>query len=46
MTRLHFLAGHILIAGLTHAQTGVTNPISEACGPSVVCINRYANVLP
>ncbi|RAK93619.1 lactonohydrolase [Aspergillus costaricaensis CBS 115574] len=31
---------------LVQAQTGVTHPISEECGPSVVCVNHYANVLP
>ncbi|RMZ44632.1 lactonohydrolase [Aspergillus flavus] len=36
----------LVLSGLTHAQTGVTSPIAEACGPSMVCINRYANVLP
>lgn len=36
----------LLIAGLVGAQTGVTDPIAENCGPSVVCINKYANVLP
>ncbi|OJK02962.1 hypothetical protein ASPACDRAFT_76061 [Aspergillus aculeatus ATCC 16872] len=35
-----------LAPGLARAQTGVTQPISEDCGPSVVCINRYGNVLP
>ncbi|KAI9928522.1 hypothetical protein ASPWEDRAFT_336980 [Aspergillus wentii DTO 134E9] len=36
----------LLFASFVHSQTGVTNPISEKCGSSVVCINRYANVLP
>ncbi|KAL1856060.1 hypothetical protein Plec18170_003928 [Paecilomyces lecythidis] len=35
-----------LVAGLVRAQTGVTDPITEKCGPSVVCVNKYANVLP
>ncbi|BCR86996.1 SMP-30/gluconolactonase/LRE family protein [Aspergillus chevalieri] len=41
-----FAAIFFLLAGITRAQTGLTNPISEDCGPSVVCINKYANVLP
>ncbi|PYH40600.1 SMP-30/gluconolactonase/LRE family protein [Aspergillus saccharolyticus JOP 1030-1] len=36
----------LLTPGLAQAQTGVTEPISENCGPSVVCVNRYGNVLP
>lgn len=35
-----------LLAGVVHAQTGVTRPLAEPCGHSVVCVNRYANVLP
>ncbi|KAJ9273499.1 hypothetical protein DTO212C5_573 [Paecilomyces variotii] len=35
-----------LIAGLVRAQTGITNPLTTKCGPSVVCVNKYANVLP
>lgn len=34
------------LLGTVRAQTGVTDPIYENCGPSVVCINHYANVLP
>ena len=44
MAWLQFLG--LVLSELTHAQTGVMSPIAEACGPSVVCINRYANVLP
>lgn len=35
-----------LFARLALTQTGVIDPISEDCGPSVVCVNHYANVLP
>ncbi|KAL4896371.1 lactonohydrolase [Aspergillus ambiguus] len=34
------------LIGVARTQSGVTTPISEACGPSVVCVNHYANVLP
>ncbi|PKY04120.1 lactonohydrolase [Aspergillus campestris IBT 28561] len=35
-----------LLIGLAAAQTGVTGPIAEKCGPSVVCVNKYGNILP
>lgn len=44
--RILFPCPLLLIAGLVRAQTGITDPITEDCGPSVVCVNRYANVLP
>ncbi|KAE8354441.1 hypothetical protein BDV28DRAFT_83571 [Aspergillus coremiiformis] len=44
MIQLQFLG--FVLAGVSHAQTGVTTPVSQACGSSVVCINHYANVLP
>ncbi|PYH95869.1 lactonohydrolase [Aspergillus ellipticus CBS 707.79] len=31
---------------LAYAQTGITQPLFDDCGPSVVCISRYGNVLP
>jgi sugar lactone lactonase YvrE len=40
------LAWSFLFVRLALTQTSVTDPISEDCGPSVVCINHYANVLP
>lgn len=41
-----FSAIYLFLAGVARAQTEVTSPISEDCGPSVVCVNKYANVLP
>lgn len=35
-----------LLVSFARAQTGVIEPISESCGPSVVCVHKYANVLP
>ncbi|KAF9887450.1 hypothetical protein FE257_010167 [Aspergillus nanangensis] len=35
-----------ILAETTLAQPGITDPISEVCGPSVICVNHYANVLP
>ncbi|KAE8147257.1 hypothetical protein BDV25DRAFT_36282 [Aspergillus avenaceus] len=46
MRGLRLLACSYPLVGSTWAQTGMTKPISEACGPSLVCVNRYANVLP
>ncbi|EAW07931.1 SMP-30/gluconolactonase/LRE family protein [Aspergillus clavatus NRRL 1] len=40
------LASCLLFARLARTQTGVIDPISEQCGPSVVCVKHYANVLP
>ena len=41
-----FSAISLFLAGVARAQTDITSPVSEDCGPSVVCVNRYANVLP
>lgn len=44
--RLVSLQCQLLLLGCACAQSGITAPISEICGPSVTCINHYANVLP
>lgn len=43
---LLLLTSAFAIFGRACSQTGVTNPLYENCGPSVLCVNRYANVLP
>lgn len=39
----------LAVCGLVSAQTGVVSPLAQQCSPSlpnVVCINKYASVMP
>ena len=46
MGRVLTVAG-LLYLGLVSAQVGIVSPLVEQCGPSnVVCVNKYASVMP